>query len=75
MKSVMILAALVIPTVAFAQALPYRKPHGETCGTGYYASGSFCAPFRDAKPAFAKRAGETCPTGFYSSGSSCVAFR
>ena len=71
-----IAAAMLIPGIAQAEGYPIRKMQGQSCPTGYFASGSsFCAPFRDAAPAVPKRRGETCPTGMYASGGACVSFR
>lgn len=76
MRFTLFAAAMLIPGIAAAEGYPIRKLHGQSCPTGYYASGSsFCAPFRDATPAVPKRRGETCPTGTYASGGACVAFR
>lgn len=76
MRPILALALALVPSLALAQAMPIRKEKGQTCPTGYYASGSdFCAPFNDAKPAVARRKGESCPSGTYTSGGGCVSFR
>jgi hypothetical protein len=43
------------------------------CPSGYYRSGSFCAPLnKDSWPAVPRPTGASCPSGWYASGSGCV---
>ena len=73
--------AMIAASVAFAmlgpalaEPLPVPKPPGSAgpCPYGYYSSGSFCVPFRDAQHAIAKPANGSCPFGWTSSGSFCL---
>jgi hypothetical protein len=71
--------ALAFPLPAAARelprpggALPFASTDGN-CPSGYYRSGSFCAPVsRDSRPAVARPPGASCPSGWYTSGSGCV---
>lgn len=62
-------------TVLFArseEAVPFPRRDGN-CPSGYYQSGSYCAPAnRDSRPAIPRERGGSCPSGWYSSGSGCV---
>lgn len=57
---------------AQAQAQPFPVPRAG-CPSGYYTSGSFCAPTNpDSRPAVPKPPGANCPSGWYQSGGACV---
>jgi hypothetical protein len=75
----MILALLVTTTAVQARELPRSggaQPfvrQGGGCPSGYYSSGSYCAPLnRDSRPAVPKPPGASCPSGWYASGGACV---
>jgi hypothetical protein len=51
--------------------MPFVNQGG--CPSGYYTSGSFCAPLnKDSRPAVPKPPGASCPSGWYQSGAACV---
>jgi hypothetical protein len=54
----------------------FPKTQGQSCPSGYFASGSCCEAFRRDEPqAFPKIEGKACPSGTYASGGSCKSFR
>lgn len=55
--------------VAIASPLPLERRG--SCPLGYYASGRYCLPGRQARPAVLKLG--NCPVGWYSSGNYCLA--
>jgi hypothetical protein len=66
-RTIILGAALML-----AQAQPFPIPKAG-CPSGYYTSGSFCAPTNpDSRPAVPKPPGANCPSGWYSSGGACV---
>jgi hypothetical protein len=82
MKTIMILAALLLPTAAAAESycLPKngkaRIEKRGTCPSGYFASGDCCEAFHaDTKAAIPRIQGKACPSGTYASGGACVSFR
>ena len=46
---------------------------GSACPSGYYKSGEYCVPGKDATKAVLQRKGSSCPSGYYKSGEYCVA--
>ncbi|AJD58369.1 hypothetical protein [Synechococcus elongatus] len=54
---------------AIASPLPIERQG--SCPLGYYASGSYCVPGRQARPAVLKLG--NCPVGWYASGNYCLA--
>lgn len=74
MRTTIVLALLLATGPAFAQAQPFHKEKGQTCPKGYFASGDYCTPFKDSKPAVARPQGASCPSGYYASGGGCVSF-
>ena len=72
--AVLALALLHDPASAQARsggAMPFVNQGG--CPSGYYTSGSFCAPLnKDSRPAVPKPPGASCPSGWYQSGAACV---
>jgi hypothetical protein len=74
--AVAVLALALLHDPASAQArsggvMPFVNQGG--CPSGYYTSGSFCAPLnKDSRPAVPKPPGASCPSGWYQSGAACV---
>jgi len=60
MISILIMAQLAQPL-----------PRVSSCPMGYFISGAYCVPSRNATNAIEKQ-GSSCPMGYYTSGSYCV---
>jgi hypothetical protein len=53
-----------------------QKQAGQSCPSGYFASGDCCEAFhKDAKGAVPKIEGKSCTSGTYASGGFCESFR
>lgn len=67
-----VIGAVTLRASAEQPVQPLPKPEKGQCASGYFSSGGYCSPMRDAKPALPKAPGAQCPSGYYSSGSYCL---
>ena len=72
MKGFIIVAAILLPSLAVAQPLPQPKPPSGTCPHGFSASGSFCVPRQGAQDAVPLPPNANCPFGWTRSGEFCL---
>lgn len=69
----LVIVLALLPSLAWAQALPQPRPHGAgSCPHGYAASGSFCVPRQGAQEAIPLPPAGSCPWSWTRSGSFCL---
>ena len=72
MLKTLIIATVLLPTLAFAQQPPPQPRRlGEWCPVGWSASGNYCVPASDKAPQAVPKKG-WCPAGWRESGSYCI---
>jgi hypothetical protein len=72
-KLAIIIATMVLPTVALAESKPTPQPAiGAACPTGYQRSGGACVPGSNTRCRAFPRAGGSCPVGYTASFDYCV---
>jgi hypothetical protein len=72
MLKTLIIATVVLPTLAFAQyQLAHPRRSGEWCPVGWSASGNYCVSASDKAPQAVPKKG-WCPAGWRESGSYCI---
>ena len=72
-KALLLAASFLLSSAAWAQQPVRPLPKVGGCPLGYYSSGSYCVPSKNANTRGAiEKSGAGCPLGFYSSGNYCL---
>ena len=71
MLKTLIIATVLLPTLALAQRSPQPRQPGQWCPVGWMVSGSYCVPGSDKAPAAIPKKG-WCPAGWRESGIYCI---